>query len=688
MTVQNTNNKNIYIGNGATTVFPFTFYVIKENPEHIKVYVTNDEGIDVETDNYIIDMDAQTITYPKNGTPLAEGKKITIARVLPLFQLLNLVNQGPFFAEEIEKAFDKNVMILQQIDEKVSRTLKTAISVEGEKFDATLPLKAGKSIKVNDNGDGFELTEDPAKVLPLAQAAEKNANESAIDSKKSANDARDALQKVNDAIDTSRPLKTFTTFEQLSFTSTPTTLIALLEKIPANSQFVRYIGTNQYKSLGLPVEGNLVITKGQYTDYARLSLQNYGGDSNIRRAFFENWSKGQTKFKWSEVGKTFTTYASFGFEATPTLTELLIALPVNSKFITHANVTEAPILGLPSTGVLEITKGDLVEYAKITLNSNGGNGSQRRMWFENWVKGQSTFDWKEVAHAIPTLTSEQKTQIKNLAKAYLNNADGTFYYYGNLLRNGYATNNCWITSQQRWGINCETFVEMVWMGRSVDDFKGKIPSTYSPQITKAFDWGYYWKFDQRTLLAGLAKRDENGNIIGYYNFHQPNKDDAENPYKGSYSYNTYYYPTSNNLYNQAFMTFMVAGDMAYELWKMGCEIPISELDVGDIIFNSAGERYGEVEDYTKGCWKRIAHVSMVYDKADDGTLTIVESSDFYGAASYPIYIANEKSTITLDKFRAYDVQRDCVKAFRHPAAFGKGGNVPDAITVVPKAYEG
>lgn len=192
-------------------------------------------------------------------------------------------------------------------------------------------------------------------------------------------------------------LKTYTTFEQLGFSSVPTSLTALLEKIPASSQFVRYIGTNQYKSLDLPVEGILIITKGQYSNYASLQLQNYGGDNTIRRVYFENWQKDQTKFKWSEVSKTFTTYASLGFETTPTLTELLIALPVNSKFITHANVTEAPILGLPSTGILEITKGDLVEYAKITINSNGGNDVERRMWFENWQKGQNTLDWKEVA---------------------------------------------------------------------------------------------------------------------------------------------------------------------------------------------------------------------------------------------------------------------------------------------------
>lgn len=189
MTVQNANNKNIYVGNGATTVFPFTFNMVEANPDHIKVYVSNDNGVDVETDNYTVDMDEHNITYPKNGTPLENGKKITIARELPLFQLLNLVNQGPFFAEELEKALDKEMMIIQQLKEQLSRTLSMGISVDGDAFNSFVPLVPGKSFRINDDGTGFETTEDPAKVLPLAQ--------SALEETKA---ARDEAQEIKDSV--------------------------------------------------------------------------------------------------------------------------------------------------------------------------------------------------------------------------------------------------------------------------------------------------------------------------------------------------------------------------------------------------------------------------------------------------------------------------------------------------------
>lgn len=169
MTVQNTNTKNIYVGNDSTTVFPFTFYTLSEHPEYIKVYITGAGGVDVLTENYTIDMQAQNVTYPKNGSPLKQGEKITIARELPLLQDLNLVNQGPFFAEEIEKVFDEFIMIAQQLSEKTNRSLKIKLSTEEFGFDVTVPIAAGKSFRVSDDGKKLEVTEDPAKVMPIVE---------------------------------------------------------------------------------------------------------------------------------------------------------------------------------------------------------------------------------------------------------------------------------------------------------------------------------------------------------------------------------------------------------------------------------------------------------------------------------------------------------------------------------------
>lgn len=166
MTVQNTIVKDIYVGNGATTKFPITFQMT-DHPEYIKVYITGDDSVAVETENFSVDLGAKTVTYPANGYPLPDGHKITIYRELPLYQLMNLVNQGPFFAENIELSFDDLTFICQQLNEKLNRTLSVGIDVSN--FNNTFPVKAGMSFRINDAGDGLVLTEDPARVLPLAK---------------------------------------------------------------------------------------------------------------------------------------------------------------------------------------------------------------------------------------------------------------------------------------------------------------------------------------------------------------------------------------------------------------------------------------------------------------------------------------------------------------------------------------
>lgn len=169
MTVQKNLVKNIYVGNGNTTQFPITFDVNTEHPEYIHVYIGAAEESSTETDNYEVDLSAKKVTYPKEGTPLATGQKIIIVRQLPLNQLLDLINQGDFFADDIERAFDDNIMIAQQLNERLSRAVVMDVSVDGANFNTTLQLKPGKAIKINEAGTGFELTKDPADVLPQAQ---------------------------------------------------------------------------------------------------------------------------------------------------------------------------------------------------------------------------------------------------------------------------------------------------------------------------------------------------------------------------------------------------------------------------------------------------------------------------------------------------------------------------------------
>lgn len=170
MTIQNQNTKNVYVGNGSTTVFPYTFTMNSDHPEYIHVYITGEDGIARETTDFKVDVNAGNVVYPKPGSAapaLAAGQKITLLREVPLQQNLALVNQGPFFAESIEQQLDDLEMQIQQLREATERSLKT--SVESMNFNAAIPLKPGKSFRINQEGTGFEVTEDPAVAMQAAQ---------------------------------------------------------------------------------------------------------------------------------------------------------------------------------------------------------------------------------------------------------------------------------------------------------------------------------------------------------------------------------------------------------------------------------------------------------------------------------------------------------------------------------------
>jgi hypothetical protein len=64
-------------------------------------------------------------------------------------------------------SFDDLTFICQQLNEKLNRTLSAGVDVNN--FNNTFPVKAGMSFRINDAGDGLVLTEDPARVLPLAK---------------------------------------------------------------------------------------------------------------------------------------------------------------------------------------------------------------------------------------------------------------------------------------------------------------------------------------------------------------------------------------------------------------------------------------------------------------------------------------------------------------------------------------
>ncbi|WP_238141925.1 hypothetical protein [Enterobacter kobei] len=131
MTVSTVVDHNDYTGNGVTTSFPYTFRIFKKTDLSVSV-IDLSENITV----LVLDTD-YTVTNAGgyNGgnvvltTPLANGWQISIARELEPTQETDLRNQGKFFAEVHEDAFDKLTMLIQQVGSMFRLALRKPSSI-------------------------------------------------------------------------------------------------------------------------------------------------------------------------------------------------------------------------------------------------------------------------------------------------------------------------------------------------------------------------------------------------------------------------------------------------------------------------------------------------------------------------------------------------------------------------------
>ena len=149
-----------FTGNGATTAFPFSFKVFAATDVAVTVANTqgNESALALGAD-YAVALNADRDAAP-GGTvtlaaPLASGHRLVVSSAVPNLQPTDITNNGGFYPRVIEDALDRHVAQIQQIDEKIGRALKVAVT--SPLGDQALPSPvAGMLIGWNESNDGLK----------------------------------------------------------------------------------------------------------------------------------------------------------------------------------------------------------------------------------------------------------------------------------------------------------------------------------------------------------------------------------------------------------------------------------------------------------------------------------------------------------------------------------------------------
>lgn len=171
MTLSSATSRMDYTGNGATSVYAYSFRILANTDLLVTVRDpdTDDETTLVITTDYTVsgvgDSGGGNVTLVNasqawlTAGSLTTNWALSIRRVRPLTQTTDIRNQGDFYPEGHEDAFDHQVMLAQQLDDVLDRALKLPETEVGTAAKTTLPVDRASKVLAFD-----------ASSNPIAQA--------------------------------------------------------------------------------------------------------------------------------------------------------------------------------------------------------------------------------------------------------------------------------------------------------------------------------------------------------------------------------------------------------------------------------------------------------------------------------------------------------------------------------------
>lgn len=151
MTVTTTHNRIAYVGDGSTTVFPYTFLIIDSS--EIFVYVDDELQLSGYSVSGVNEAAGGNITFT---TAPDDQASIVLHRDTDIVQTIDILEGSRLPAAQHEGMFDRLTVICQDLDEHIGRAITvpvTSDSADLEFPDPSDPANQDKAIFINGSGE-------------------------------------------------------------------------------------------------------------------------------------------------------------------------------------------------------------------------------------------------------------------------------------------------------------------------------------------------------------------------------------------------------------------------------------------------------------------------------------------------------------------------------------------------------
>ncbi|BAQ85890.1 putative tail fiber [uncultured Mediterranean phage uvMED] len=159
MTISTTIIKNSYNGTGSQDVFAYAFKIATNADMEVIIRAsTGTETVKTITTHYTVsgagDASGGNVTFTSGNIP-TDTEIVVLRRKTTKTQSLDLVENDPFTADSVEGAFDKNLSIIQELQEEVDRSIKISRTntMTSTEFTDNATTRASKILAFDTNGE-------------------------------------------------------------------------------------------------------------------------------------------------------------------------------------------------------------------------------------------------------------------------------------------------------------------------------------------------------------------------------------------------------------------------------------------------------------------------------------------------------------------------------------------------------